>query len=1109
MPPKGKMKERNIKKPNTIHVEQQQPVSNMRNVPPGMNKAAGIKESKESALKTRFSRLEKEVIRIADEAYKQEELIKKKLDLMENLKKVLEIKEKNERQLKEEDQKYIVEELENAIFNNRKELVKTALTFCNLKREQLEKQIELTEEAMRLSNIEITDEWRDEAKASILRESNRTMEIFTEGALKDYQYARIFDGSQIEEQKVELDAVLRRIELRKDLDKGARNIASGAEQHKRKVALDGYRNESGEDLSKRILEFTGKFSDKQTREGMLHPVTIRDSIEDSLAMIDVWKEEKRRRSERNLTDEEKNSFQIADERMTYYEQHVNTVLGDYGMSLDRLGYSKENINELAKHTRNAERIDAWNKDYESYRRLFDDDKNPDAENGDLTAAEKRLCELERQVGIVNIPELEKEDPIEKPEDDEKFLEPAKSVHKTKDASCKYTVFRLKKDILSDTQDRKQVKRKEDRLYGVCDQILKNLESEVLEKEKLQFGMILPLVKQMVGSYESNDIRSYVQKQQGYRGELIEKLSQIQRTSKNFQERRYASLILGYLRSEQMGELVEEREAKKVRAYDKSYKNFDVQLEDDGKPYIDRLKSVKDEPLFAHDPMLKDIHQGALGDCYFLAALASIVYKNPDTIKEMMKDNGDGTVTVRFYDLVREKKEFADVQRVLYKNTYYVTIDKTIPERTCLDTHTKKDSYSEGALWVKMMEKAYAAVRYKGNYDAKGNKINNFRIRGENESLDYKEIEGGHFQLAMEHLTGEEQFANYKIDEKNEVQAFRGQFAGNAPKLNNFRVDSPSKFYFCNRHNMRNKPMMTTMDEKALNCLINPRYQTSKDLRDQFKKELDGYETIEKMLEKAFLSQVKLLEIQAMDTETYVDAMEKLGTYLENLILQLKGSDGQELSDQVLDSLQDYDWEGNKTIRSKKLKSGGEIRRKAFEDVGYKLLRDCWEIGERNADKLIAMIKGLLDAYTGALKEFNKEEIYTKTEKSVLEQLQKGLNAKKKCSFATKQFDISDGVGTAGEKVSKGICATHVYAVTAIETHTINKKNRIFLRVQNPHGGNIPVYLISENEKDKGRLERYLYPKRTKEEMMMEKATNGTGLLELKDVCSTMNYLSIV
>ncbi len=272
--------------------------------------------------------------------------------------------------------------------------------------------------------------------------------------------------------------------------------------------------------------------------------------------------------------------------------------------------------------------------------------------------------------------------------------------------------------------------------------------ELTEEAMRQSNMeIPPLVNEMVRSYESYDIRSYVQRQQELREKLMERLGQIQRTSPIFQERRYASLLLSYLHSEQMGELVKKSQGKEVRVYDKSYGGFDVQLEKKDRPYIDRLKSVKDEPLFAHDPMLKDIHQGALGDCYFLAALAGIVAKNPETIKEMMKDNGNGTVTVRFYDFVKDDGLLGDGRT--YKKPYYVTVDKTIPERTYLDRHSKGDSYSKGALWVKMMEKAYSAVR---DHDDK--KYNHLKIRGKGETINYTEIESGQSHLALQHLTGE-------------------------------------------------------------------------------------------------------------------------------------------------------------------------------------------------------------------------------------------------------------------------------------------------------------------------------------------------------------------
>ncbi|MDO4426482.1 MAG: hypothetical protein Q4D17_12055, partial [Planctomycetia bacterium] len=63
------------------------------------------------------------------------------------------------------------------------------------------------------------------------------------------------------------------------------------------------------------------------------------------------------------------------------------------------------------------------------------------------------------------------------------------------------------------------------------------------------------------------------------------------------------------------------------------------------------KDVKEMPLFSHEPTIDDIQQGCLGDCYMEAALADLVVNHPEEIKQCMKDNGDGTVTVRFFEKV--------------------------------------------------------------------------------------------------------------------------------------------------------------------------------------------------------------------------------------------------------------------------------------------------------------------------------------------------------------------------------------------------------------------------------------------------------------------------
>lgn len=70
------------------------------------------------------------------------------------------------------------------------------------------------------------------------------------------------------------------------------------------------------------------------------------------------------------------------------------------------------------------------------------------------------------------------------------------------------------------------------------------------------------------------------------------------------------------------------------------------------PFGMSWKNMKDEPLFPHEPTLNDIQQGGVGDCYFQAAMADMVVSEPEKLKECMRDNGDGTITVRLFQEVK-------------------------------------------------------------------------------------------------------------------------------------------------------------------------------------------------------------------------------------------------------------------------------------------------------------------------------------------------------------------------------------------------------------------------------------------------------------------------
>jgi hypothetical protein len=127
-----------------------------------------------------------------------------------------------------------------------------------------------------------------------------------------------------------------------------------------------------------------------------------------------------------------------------------------------------------------------------------------------------------------------------------------------------------------------------------------------------------------------------------------------------------------------------------------------------------FRKVPNQVLFALDSAgkpvisgdLKNISQGDTGDCYFLAALLTVAARAPDTIVNMVHDNGNGTYTVSFhgkYDGVPDPVK--------------VTVNGDLPYRSGKPLENGIENIGgKNVSWAAIIEEAWAAANrnsYKG------------------------------------------------------------------------------------------------------------------------------------------------------------------------------------------------------------------------------------------------------------------------------------------------------------------------------------------------------------------------------------------------------------
>lgn len=166
----------------------------------------------------------------------------------------------------------------------------------------------------------------------------------------------------------------------------------------------------------------------------------------------------------------------------------------------------------------------------------------------------------------------------------------------------------------------------------------------------------------------------------------------------------------------------------------------------------RSESGGNRDLYPPDGIKPDaVKQGMIGNCYFVSALASMAKSNPEAIRNMIKDNKDGTYTVTFPGAKNEPitvKAPTEAEMGLYNNS------------------------SQNGLWASVMEKAYG--QYRDNHAWIGSYTPQEAADG-----------GGRPEKVLALLSGKEAKELDLYNEKNDQNAVRqflsDAFSSNPPK----------------------------------------------------------------------------------------------------------------------------------------------------------------------------------------------------------------------------------------------------------------------------------------------------------------------------------------
>ncbi len=1004
------------------------------------NRDAGLQNNRPQAAEpqTKLEKLKVEKEQLYEKAVTARNEATELYNLMKDVE--LQIKEDNKRQASADEE-------ENKAFQNYKERMKNILdditkqfaakvgvyigSMLSISDKIEEGEIEFIRE----SGLEISGAVLDEAKRN---KCERNIKMDDE--IKELWPKRIKNKNR-KVLESELQQVEERIALRKKLTGKAKSIAKTASEC-RKTYKNGYVSLSDEDLIDVCLFRAETVFSGYGPTSYLSEKMILEDMEFTFTSLDCYKEMARRINRKGfvIPQDKKKELKDALNKLSYYKFHVDVILSGYGMSTDNISYNEKEIEDIVWGRADSVRSYYKSLDYMEYVKRVDANKEIMYEP---ETAEEMLHYLEVQAGLtldeVNYMGTSVFDDetasafLDKNEQQNEQVQQAQQAQQNQQIrQDQISYVRYDKNILDQTGDFQNSLSKEMRIRMVCRGLCENLRVEGFLDEDKMFEELPHMMDQYLSTYVNHDIgenEEYAEKTLEMKEKIIKRLKQIEMSDCSFLEKQYAEMIRKYFDILSRGGLRNIH----MQMNDQHYRVKDAEFADAGKKQANKLKyefkSVKDMPLFEHEPMLKDISQGELGDCYLLAALASLVAGNPKYIYNMMRDNGNGTVTVRFY----ATDKITGTTRVR-NECRYVTVEKSVPK------YKSKSPYAKGALWVKMIEKAYAVVR---NRDA--------QVDEKNKVIVYDNIDGGTFATAYRHLTGNE--ARSEMFDNNELYGFKNRLIGK---------NKPASVYFVSEHTKQGDGM------DAAGYLVG-RSGIGSQKKREYRAELDKYTAVENMLEKLMVSYEGDEQIRAMDNENFIEALERTKTKIIEAMQKLQDKNGQE----VLDD---------------------ELKTAGIPKTLYSPFKECRDLYERDVNVLSRTIAGILDAFIDKMRsELDIAPQYTQSEMKMYNRIQRALKEKKHCGI---------GSGDEGQKEAyhNGLYANHQYAVLGLEKHKIGNREKLFLRIMNPHGSNIPVYVKDENNK----LKRAGFREMRKKDIHYgeyEEATNGVCLVELRDARS--------